>query len=313
MNLTKGFLRVSFVASLTLAAISADADKVRLKNGDVVTGEIVETTDTGVVLEHAVLGRVQIAADQIDARVDGDAALPAPPAPPAPVRPGIAGTSLLRGWTKQAQLGVTGSSGNSDNQDFLAGLRGGFADDNKRWNFDSAYFRSSSNGTETKNQAYAMLLRDFLFTGEKYFAFASGRYDYDQFQSWDHRLSVAGGAGYSFIDREKFDLRGRVGFGGSKTFGAPGDDKWVPEAVLGIETEWLPADGQKVTAFNTIYPSLSDTGEFRNLSGVDWSLAISTALGLSLNLGVQNEYESKVDPGIEKNDLLYRAALLYDF
>ncbi len=83
--------------------------------------------------------------------------------------------------------------------------------------------------------------------------------------------------------------------------------------MLGIETEWLPAAGQKVTAFNTIYPSLSDGGEFRNLTGVDWSLAISSALGLSLNLGVQNEYESKVDPGIEKNDLLYRAALLYDF
>ena len=309
----QGSLRAFFAASLMLASVAAQADKVRLENGDVVTGEIVEATEAGLVLEHAVLGRLQIAADQIDARVDGDAALPAPPAPLAPVRPGIAGTSLLRGWTKQAQLGFTGASGNSENQDLLAGLRGSFVDESKRWNFDSAYFRSSSNGAETKNQAYATLIRDFLFAGEKYFAFASTRYDYDQFQSWDHRLNVAGGAGYSFLDGEKFDLRGRAGFGATKTFGAPGDDEWVPEAVLGIETEWLPAAGQKVTAFNTLYPSLSDGGEFRNLTGVDWSLAISSALGLSLNLGVQNEYESKVDPGIEKNDLLYRAALLYDF
>jgi hypothetical protein len=68
-----------------------------------------------------------------------------------------------------------------------------------------------------------------------------------------------------------------------------------------------------VTAYTTFYPSLSDGGEFRNLTGVDWSLRIADALGLSLNLGVQNEYESDVAPGIEKNDLLYRAALMYDF
>lgn len=296
-----------------LISASAHADKLRLKNGDVVTGEIVETSDAGVVLEHAVLGKLTVAADQIDAQVEGDAALPAPPAPPPPVRRGIAGTSVLRGWNKQIQLGFTGSSGNSDNQDLLAGVRGNFANDVKRWQFDSGYYRASTDGDETKNQAFAMLLRDFLFPGEKYFAWGAGRYDYDTFQDWDHRLGLSGGAGYSFIDGEKFDFRGRAGLGATKTFGAPGKDEWVPEAVLGLETEWLPAARQKVFAYTTFYPSLTEGGEFRSLSGVDWSLAIADGLGLSLNLGVQNEYESDVPAGVEKNDLLYRAALLYDF
>ena len=301
------------IALSALVAGAAHADKVRLKNGDIVTGEIVETSEAGVVLEHAVLGKVTIAADQIDARVDGDAALPAPPAPPPPVRPGVFGTDVLRGWNKQIQLGFTGSSGNAESQDLVAGLRGNYADDTKRWQFDSGYFRSSTDGAETKNQAFAMLLRDFLFPGKRYFAWGSGRYDYDTFQEWDHRLGLSAGGGYSFIDGEKFDLRGRLGFGGTKTFGATGNDKWVPEAVLGLETEWLPAERQKITAFTTFYPSLSDGGEFRSLSGVDWALRLSDNLGLSLNLGVQNEYESDVPAGIEKNDLLYRAALLYDF
>jgi putative salt-induced outer membrane protein YdiY len=302
----------ALVAGFALAG-AAHADKLRLKNGDVVTGEIVEASATGVVLAHAVLGELSIAADQIDAQVQGDAALPGPPAPPPPPRPGLFGSGLLAGWNKQVQLGLTGSSGNSDNMDVLAGVRGNYADETQRWQFDSGYFRASTDGAETKNQAFAMLLRDFLFTGKRYFAFASTRYDYDQFQEWDHRLSLAAGMGYAFIDREKFDLRGRAGIGGTKTFGSPGDDEWVPEAVLRLETEWLPAERQKVTAYTTFHPSLSDGGEFRNLTGVDWSLLISDGLGLSLNLGVQNEYESDVAPGIEKNDLLYRAALLYDF
>jgi hypothetical protein len=309
----------ALLATSVLIAASAHADKVRLKNGDVVTGEIVETSEAGVVLEHAVLGKVTIAADQIDAQVDGDAALPAPPAPPPPVRPGLFGTGLLHGWNKQIQLGFTGSSGNSESQDLLAGVRGNYADDTKRWQFDSGYYRATNEGDETKNQAFAMLLRDFLFPGERYFAWGSGRYDYDSFQDWDHRLGLSAGAGYSFVDRERFDFRGRAGFGTTKTFGADGNDKWVPEAVVGFEAEWLPAERQKVFAYSTFYPSLSDGGEFRSLSGVDWSLAISDGLGLSLNLGVQNEYESDVpevlppQEKIKKNDLLYRAALLYDF
>lgn len=313
ISVTRTKLRALLVASLLLASVSAHADKVRLENGDVVTGEIVETSDAGLVLEHAVLGRVQIAADQIAAQVEGDAALPEPPAPPPPVRPGIAGSSVLRGWNKQLQLGFTGASGNSDSMDLLAGVRGDYADETKRWKFDSGYFNSSANGADTKNQAFALLLRDFLFVGTKYFAFAASRYDYDQFQLWDHRINLSGGAGYSFLDGDEFDLRGRLGVGVTKTFGSPGDDEWVPEAVLGLETEWLPREGQKITAFTTFYPSLSDLGEFRNLTGADWSVAISEAAGLSLNLGVQNEYESDVPTGIEKNDLLYRAALLYDF
>lgn len=293
-----------------LVAVSAHADKLRLKNGDVVSGRIVETTDDAVVLEHAVLGKLTIAADQIDAKALGDAKLPDPIPPP---RPGLFGTRVLAGWKKQIQLGFNGSSGNSDNQDFLIGVRGNYADDTKRWLFDSGYFRASTDGNDTKNQAFALLTRDFLFTGKKVFAWGSGRYDYDTFQDWDHRIGLSAGAGYSFLDGKTFDLRGRLGLGGTKTFGAAGNDKWVPEAVIGLETEWLPTPRQKVYAYTTFYPSLSNGGEFRSLTGVDWALALADGLGLSLNLGVQNEYESDVAPGIEKNDLLYRAALLYDF
>jgi putative salt-induced outer membrane protein YdiY len=296
--------------SLALLAGTAHGDKLRLKNGDVVSGEIVETSDAGVVLVHPVLGRLTIAADQIDAQVVGDGALPAPPVPP---RPGLFGTGVLAGWKKQIQFGFSGASGNTEEGNLVAGVRGDYADEEKRWKFDSGYYRSSENGDDTKNQAFALLLRDFLFADKDYFLFASTRYDFDRFEDWDHRLNLASGIGYSFIDREKFDLRSRWGIAATKTFGSPGDDEWEPEALIGLETEWLPADRQKLSAYTTFYPSLTNGGEWRNLSGVDWSLLISDGLGLSLNLGVKNEYESDVAPGIDKNDLVYQASLLYDF
>ncbi len=296
-------------AALALAAPAA-ADLVRLTNGDVLSGTIVEQTDAGVVLDHAQLGRLTLKPDQVQAAVTGDEKLPAVPAPP---RPGVAGTSFLAGWTKQFQLGLSGASGNSSDADFLGGLRGSFADDTRRWNFDSAYVYSEADGVKEKDEAYATLVRDFLFPTKRYFVFLGGRYDYDQFEDWDHRANLTSGAGYSFIDRETFDFRGRGGLGVIKTWGAPGDDKYELEGVLGLETEWIPTDRQKLRVANTFFPSLTDTGEFRNLTTVDWTLALSDGLGLSLNLGVQNEYETDVDPGTEKNDLTYRASLLYDF
>lgn len=305
----RSLVRAGLATAIGLLAAAAHADKVRLKNGDVVSGTIIETTDAGVVLEHAALGKLTIAADQIDAQVVGDAKLPNPPVPP---RPGLFGTGVLAGWKKQFQLGFSGASGNTVEGNLVAGLRGDYADEKKRWKFDSTYYRSSEDGNDTKNQAFAVLQRDFLFTGKKYFAFAATRYDFDRFEDWDHRLNFASGIGYSFIDREKFDLRSRWGIAVTGTFGSP-NDEWEPEALVGLETEWLPADRQKLTAYTTFYPSLTNGGEWRNLSGVDWSLLISDGLGLSLNLGVKNEYESDVAPGIENNDLVYQAALLYDF
>jgi putative salt-induced outer membrane protein YdiY len=301
---------MSCVAGMALICTAANADKVRLKNGDVVTGEIVDTSSAGLVLEHEVLGKLNISADQVDAQVEGDEKLSAPTAPP---RPGLFGTGVLAGWTKQLQFGFNGASGNTEDTDLLAGLRGDYADETKRWKFDSGYFRSSEDGEDTKNQAFATLLRDLLFSGKKYFVFAASRYDYDRFEDWDHRLNLSAGIGYALLDRDKFDLRGRLGFAETKTFGSPGDDEWDPEGLLGLEIEWVPADRQKLTAYNTFYPSLKHGGEFRNLSGVDWSLLISDGLGLSLNLGVKNEYESDVAADTEKNDLVYHAALLYDF
>jgi putative salt-induced outer membrane protein YdiY len=295
--------------SLALAAPAA-ADLVRLTNGDVLTGTIVEQTDAGVVLDHAQLGRVTLKPEQVQAAVTGKAKLP--PAPAAP-RAGVFGTGFLAGWTKQVQLGLSGASGNTENADFLGGLKGAFENDTRRWAVDSGYFYSSEEGDTTKDEAFVAATRDFLFPTKRYFVFLSGRYDYDQFEDWDHRLNLASGLGYSFIDTETFDLRGRGGFGVTKTFGSPGNDKWDPEAVIGVETEWVPTERQKLKAYDTFFPSLADTGEFRNLTGIDWTLAISDGLGLSLNLGLQNEYESDVEPGTEKNDLLYHASLLYDF
>jgi putative salt-induced outer membrane protein YdiY len=237
------------------------------------------------------------------------------PLPPA----GLFGTSFLEGWTRSIGAGVAGSEGNSKTFDLNADLLGDAEDEVRRWKLRSAYYISSADGDENKNQAYFDLTRDFLFPGWPVFLFGQGRFDYDKFEAWDYRLAGALGVGYDLYDSDPFDLRARIGVGVSQTFGAEDPvfgtdtDEFRPEGLAGIEAVWRPRDGQTFSTAHTIYPDLAGFDAFRTLSTVDWIIEVSDWIPLALKLGLIYEYESDPPPDSKSSDLKYAASLLYSF
>ena len=81
---------------------SALAETVELKSGEKLEGTILDSNDDYVEMEHAVLGRIKIPADEIK-----------PPEEPK-VKPGLFGTSFLEGWNKALSAGLSGSDGKSN-------------------------------------------------------------------------------------------------------------------------------------------------------------------------------------------------------
>jgi len=63
---------ISVVVCLSALPLSAAADTVELTNGDLLHGTITEQTDQTVVIEHPVLGRVELPIDQVIAAKLGD-------------------------------------------------------------------------------------------------------------------------------------------------------------------------------------------------------------------------------------------------
>ena len=57
------FLRLSLLC--VLVSVSAQAETVVLVRGDAIHGEIIEKTDSSIILVHDVLGTLQIPKDQI--------------------------------------------------------------------------------------------------------------------------------------------------------------------------------------------------------------------------------------------------------
>ncbi len=117
---------------------SAQAETVELKSGEKLEGSIILETEDTVVLEHAVLGRIEIPKSEIK--------------PPDGVKPGVFGTTFLEGWTKSLSAGWSGSSGKSKDTNVNASFSLNRQTERFRMNYVARYFLASSAGDTTDNQ-----------------------------------------------------------------------------------------------------------------------------------------------------------------
>ena len=304
----------SIALTLGLLASHASADTIELTNGDTLTGTIVETTDDAVVLEHETLGKLTIAKDRIKPEEAGPqfnaSEQDAQEAANEIAR--FFDSWLFPGWKKSFAAGFNGSDGNTETLNLYANFKTDYEDETDRWAITADYFRNSDDGDTTENEFKGTITKDWLKPDSPWFTFANGLYQYDQFESWEHRAGGFLGVGHECISGPVHTVRARVGAGAQYEFGDV--NELTPEGLIGVEWEWLISDAQSFNFYNTLYPSL-DPGfsEFRNVTGAAWEVKLAAGDGLKLRIGAENEYESDVAPGEDENDLKYFGAVVFDF
>ena len=283
----------------------ARAGEVTLGNGDVLEGEVVQSNDAGVELVHDSLGEISIPADEV-------AGLKMSNADPAYTGGGDEGW-FFPGWDKSLGAGFNGATGNADTLSYYASFETGYEDDNDRWDILATYFYAENDGEESQNEFLARAIKDWLIPGEPYFFWASLQHQIDTLTEWENRTSGFVGVGYEFINRpDDLLFLGRLGAGGQ--YEAGDVNEFTPELFLGLEVDWTINDQSSLNAYTYFYPSLDPAFEdYRNQTGVTYSLAIDTARGLSLELGARNDFDSSTEDPFDENDLKYFGALVYDF
>jgi putative salt-induced outer membrane protein YdiY len=287
--------------ALLLSSVAV-AETVELKSGDKLENVVViERTPEHVIVEHPVLGRLEIPAIEVK------------PEEVETVKPGLFGTRFMRGWTRSAGAGLSGSSGVTREVNMNAELNAGFESDDHRARFATRYFLSASrqNGKygNTRNDVTTVYLHDFLIADSKWFYFGSGEHRYDEFQNWKHRFVVAGGLGYDFLRNDDWTISGR--FGPGYTRKTEGENKDEANAVASFNSTWRISDGNSITFVSSYFPSLNDLPEFRSLSRLEWKVATGIVEGLGIKLGGSYEYNS-TNSG-DNNDRKYYGTLIYDF
>lgn len=227
--------------------------------------------------------------------------------------PGLFGTSILDGWSKEFDLGLVGTSGNSDSLSFNTGLKLGYNSEKYRSELGARYFLSNNNGDKTRNEARVYGNVDWTFPGSRWFLFTRAQYDYDEFQAWENRASFYFGPGYELIKKDNYELIGRAGVGFTQEFGNEDADDFRVEAFLGLDGKWKVADNQNVIYTLYYYPSLEDNDDGRTIATIAYDIAINQAKGINLRLGLEHEYEFRTLDDSKHSDWKYFANILVKF
>lgn len=307
MRLVRGWMAAAAAALCVSAAASADAgpDTLELTNGDVLHGTIVQWDDKVVIIEHDELGRLEIPRDQIKTytRLTPDGPVTEPPPPPK---------TEIDYWDVAVDLSFTSASGNTDEQSLRFGANASRITDKTKLLMDFSYYWAATDGATTDNKATLGARNDWLLPESKWFWFVSGRFDYDAFQSWTERVNAQVGPGYHLIENDNLILDVYGGLGGRKEWGST-DDGFKFEGVAGVDLAWTPTGRQSVTFSFQYFPVMTDIQNFRTRSTAQWRYVLDEAYSLSLIVGYLWEYQSMVDPGMQRNDFRIWIGIQYGF
>ena len=296
---------------------------VDLANGDRLTGRFVSSSNEELVLEHPLLGRLSLA--RVDIRADGPLAPVSgePEAPAATPPPGTAtaappqavaddaASGWFADWDRRISAGFSAARGSASSTEASVALRLARENAQQRSLLESAFLFARADGETAKNEYFAAASQDWLMAQSPWFLFAKGRYDFDDFTAWDHRLQAAGGVGRELVQGETFELRARLGAGATRTIG--GEDNLVPEGFAELESDWQLTDTQHLHASTELVPDLSEFGEYRWISEAAWTVELTGSGQLGLEVGTRNDYDSDPPADDPHNELTYYGRIGYDF
>lgn len=177
---------------------------------------------------------------------------------------------------------------------------------------DISYYNKVSDGEVTDNKFTAGAVQDWLNPGSRWFFFGAGRYDFDEFESWEQRANFQLGPGYNLIKSENMLLDLRFGAGGRKEWGSQNNDLKF-EGLAGVDFKWKLSEKQTFDASVWYFPVLTDTDDYRTRSTLNWRYRLARELNLSLLVGLLHEFRSIADPGDENDQTRTYVGLQVEF
>jgi len=302
------------IASSTVDAAEAT---VVLAGGDIIEGRLVERTDLAIVLEHPTLGRLEIPRERIDSfkvkepefKKEEKVGWIDPQ-----LRKLAAKTSRLKekGWGASADLSMHSSTGNTQEQSTRFGGHVKRELIDTRSKLDTSYYHKIKEGEITDNKFTLGYLHDWLDPESIWFYFMSGRFDYDEFESWQKRANGQVGPGYHLVETDDLILDIRLGLGARKEWGSQNNNPKF-EGLIGADFEWEITDRQIVTFSPHFFPVIGDFDDYRARVAGEWRFLFDKDMNLSFLIGTLYEYQSIVNPEKEHGDLRVYLGLQFGF
>ncbi len=223
---------------------------------------------------------------------------------------------IMSGWTGDASLSGSKTSGNTETTDVGLGLGLTKTDGIYRNKFDATYDLGSVSGEDTKNRLFLgyQLDRDF---NDRTYAFGNINYFKDDFGAFESGYYAGAGLGYKvLVDAPvTWNVEGGLGYRNQSTqeIGVFGDAGFIAgieegEAAARFGSDFDYAFNDAVSFYNDteVLTSSSDTYIWN-----DAGITAKLAGNLSAKFGVRVDHHTDVPLGREKTDTITRGAIVY--
>lgn len=320
-----------------LPVLRVAASEVTLKNGDRISGTIVEETESAIVLATEYAGRVTINREHI-----GNIAEPAAPssgprvseaapvvasAPvsvdkpkPEPALPAKARMfdgpflGLIDGWEGSANIGFSFTSGNSNTTTMATGVsavKQGIGDNL------TVYARSLWNSTRgngkietTQNAFWGGARYERNVDGGRVFGFVSYDFESDRPRQLNFRSVVGSGVGHHAVKRERTEVDLRAGGAWNRTW-QTGENTDTPEALAGATLKHKFNDRLRLQKAFTWFQNVADAREYRYIFDATLSVDVTKRIGFYFSAG--DRFNNDPLGVTQKNDFLFTTGMKWSF
>ncbi|MEO1130584.1 MAG: DUF481 domain-containing protein, partial [Planctomycetota bacterium] len=214
-------------------------------------------------------------------------------------------------WDREVELGLTGSSGNTERRNLLFGFRVERNHEESLFRLNARYRLDTDRGNRTANRFLANARQEWGRTNERLSLFLQGGVELDEFRDFEYRITGGAGVTYPFIFNERTSLRGRLGAGFNREAGG-GTRDWIPELITGLELDHRINDTQRLVASAEVFPDLEELGEFRSILRGEWRLQVARDPRISLRIGLEHRYETQTIDA-KRSDFDFFLRMVYGF
>lgn len=307
-------------------------EAVTLKNGDRLSGKIVEESDESVTIATEYAGKITIerkhiatigeptaasaekpttAIEKPVAKLDLRPAKSTPKAIQPPPR--LFRGPVTEGWEGNANVGFSYTSGNSNYTTMSTGLRatknGG--DDKLTVYGRSLWYSNRNSGRKVTTQnAFWGGARYDRNLNRKSFGFVSYDFERDRPRALNFRSVTGGGFGMHLIKNDSTELDTLLGGAWNRTW-QTGENTDTPEALAGATLKHRLHEKLRVQNSITFFQNITDRAEYRFIFDSTLSVDVTKRIGVFITIG--DRFNNDPLGTARRNDFLFTTGMKWNF
>lgn len=200
-------------------------------------------------------------------------------------------------WKPSGELGYVMTSGNSETSSLNAKI-GVLGEGTWVHDYYAAVLRGETDDTKTA-QRFELAGKSGYKLSERSYVFGSGRYEKDDFSSFDNQITAAAGLGWYAVKNDKTTWLFEAGPGARRSELVTGEKEtdFIGRGLMDVKH----ALSETTQFFETL---LVETGSSNTFLQNDIGIAVSISKALALKAALQVRRNSETPRGVEKTDKL---------